>query len=352
LLQAGYRSNGLRAWKNTANGTTYFLYDGHRLVCEFDGGGTLKNTNVWGANGLLARQNGTTLTNYVWDDRGNIVQSLNADGSVASNFNVSSWGDVTRDSGTADVYAGLGGQFGNYLDVETGLTLCGQRYYDSSAGRWINRDPISYAGGLNVYGYVGNNPTNFVDPSGLMGFEHVPPGFPAGRTDGNGGVYWSTPPCSSSNDGNSGTGGLIPGMGAVGGPPGWPVPPSNIPGGPWNWKPMPNLKNGRPGEYRGPYTKPSSTATRPNEAGDTPSLTYSQPGEPGGGTKGYWKLKQPGEPWQRFTEGGAPLTPGQVHDVEPWPASPGSSAPVEDVNPSIGGGIGKSVYDGDVFFDL
>jgi hypothetical protein len=84
-LQAGYRSNGLRAWKNTANGTTYFLYDGHRLVCEFDGTGTLKNTNVWGANGLLARRDEVALSTrfYLWDDKCNIAQSLNADGSVA-----------------------------------------------------------------------------------------------------------------------------------------------------------------------------------------------------------------------------------------------------------------------------
>jgi hypothetical protein len=44
--------------------------------------------------------------------------------------------------------------------------LCGHRYYDAAAGRWINRDPIGYAGGINLYGYVGNNPINAFDPSG------------------------------------------------------------------------------------------------------------------------------------------------------------------------------------------
>jgi RHS repeat-associated protein len=28
-----------------------------------------------------------------------------------------------------------------YADSETGLTLFGERYYDSSTGRWVNRDP-------------------------------------------------------------------------------------------------------------------------------------------------------------------------------------------------------------------
>jgi RHS repeat-associated protein len=172
LLQAGYRSDGLRAWKNTGTDTTYFLYDGSQLVCEFYGdANTLSTINVWGANGLLGRQRGTNtgtpIDCYVWDDRGNIAQVLNPNGSVAVNFNVTAWGDVTRDQSWSGPYFGLGGQWGNYLDVETGLTLCGQRYYDASAGRWLTRDPISYAGGLNVYGYVGNNPVNFVDPAGM-----------------------------------------------------------------------------------------------------------------------------------------------------------------------------------------
>jgi hypothetical protein len=35
-------------------------------------------------------------------------------------------------------------------------------------GRFISRDPLGEKGGLNLYGYVGNDPVNGVDPSGLF----------------------------------------------------------------------------------------------------------------------------------------------------------------------------------------
>jgi uncharacterized protein RhaS with RHS repeats len=39
--------------------------------------------------------------------------------------------------------------------------------YDPGAQRWLNRDPIGEAGGINLFGYVGNDPVNQIDPLGL-----------------------------------------------------------------------------------------------------------------------------------------------------------------------------------------
>jgi uncharacterized protein RhaS with RHS repeats len=45
--------------------------------------------------------------------------------------------------------------------------LQGHRYYDPSTGTWLTRDPIGYAGGINLYAFCGNNPVNWSDPSGF-----------------------------------------------------------------------------------------------------------------------------------------------------------------------------------------
>jgi len=63
---------------------------------------------------------------------------------------------------------GFGGQWGYYRDYTTGLYLLTHRYYDTGAGRFVTRDPIGYTGGINLYGFVGNNPVNESDPDGTQ----------------------------------------------------------------------------------------------------------------------------------------------------------------------------------------
>jgi RHS repeat-associated protein len=54
---------------------------------------------------------------------------------------------------------------GRYHDG-TGLYYYRARYYSPKYHRFISQDPIGFAGGINVYRYVGDNPTNYTDPSG------------------------------------------------------------------------------------------------------------------------------------------------------------------------------------------
>jgi RHS repeat-associated protein len=57
---------------------------------------------------------------------------------------------------------------GKYLDRETGLINFGFRYYSPELGRWLGRDPLGEAGGLNLYGFNHNSPLNYFDPFGLQ----------------------------------------------------------------------------------------------------------------------------------------------------------------------------------------
>jgi len=47
------------------------------------------------------------------------------------------------------------------------VTVYGYRYYDPVTGRWSSRDPIEERGGVNLYGFVGNDGVNSVDYLGL-----------------------------------------------------------------------------------------------------------------------------------------------------------------------------------------
>lgn len=58
------------------------------------------------------------------------------------------------------------GKFG-VMDEGNGLLFMRARYYDPDVGRFITKDPIGFTGGVNLYGYAGNNPYTYIDPVGL-----------------------------------------------------------------------------------------------------------------------------------------------------------------------------------------
>ncbi|WP_080408543.1 glycohydrolase toxin TNT-related protein, partial [Burkholderia ubonensis] len=93
------------------------------------------------------------------------------DGEVVWEASYKAWGQVqqviARASKAAGVVAGNSLRFpGQQFDEETGLHYNRHRYYDPNSGRFVSKDPIGLAGGINVYQYA-PNPISWTDPLGL-----------------------------------------------------------------------------------------------------------------------------------------------------------------------------------------
>jgi RHS repeat-associated protein len=69
--------------------------------------------------------------------------------------------DVVAELGNLPLYAGY------WWDAALELYHVRHRVYDPRLGRWLQRDPLGYAAGSNLYSYVMNQPGRFVDPLGL-----------------------------------------------------------------------------------------------------------------------------------------------------------------------------------------
>lgn len=91
-----------------------------------------------------------------------VVERFQYDAYGAKTTLNASWATIT------DAYAFRHGFAGGKQDLATGRVHFRNRDYDPVLARWISRDPIGYIGSeWNLYEYVGSNPVNRQDPSGL-----------------------------------------------------------------------------------------------------------------------------------------------------------------------------------------
>jgi RHS repeat-associated protein len=92
-----------------------------------------------------------------------------SDGAVLQSYDYTENGDKTtvNGSGPQSAKTWVGGLSVNDDVGDSGLYLMGHRHYDAELGRFISRDPIGFAGGLNLFNGHSANPVTFVDPAGL-----------------------------------------------------------------------------------------------------------------------------------------------------------------------------------------
>ena len=103
---------------------------------------------------------------YHQDGLGTVTELTDSTGAVAKSYAYDAYGNLVDQTGTVDQpYTYTGGE----LDSETGLYYYRARAYDPIIARFFQVDPLGFdSGDVNLYTYVKNNPSNFIDPFGEL----------------------------------------------------------------------------------------------------------------------------------------------------------------------------------------
>jgi RHS repeat-associated protein len=100
---------------------------------------------------------------YLYDGKGNVTSIIDASQDVVAAYAYDAFGTLLSKTGSLDQPY----QFSTKpYDDKTGLSYFGHRFYSPALGRWMTRDPMEEAVGLNLFGFVHNNPINYIDPTG------------------------------------------------------------------------------------------------------------------------------------------------------------------------------------------
>ena len=119
-----------------------------------------------GIGGLLARTDSSGSAYYHSDAGGNITALVDSSGNLLARYLYDPYGNLLSKSGSladANTYRFSSKE----IHANSGMYYYGFRFYEPNLQRWLNQDPMGVAGGINLYGFVGNNPIGFVDAYGL-----------------------------------------------------------------------------------------------------------------------------------------------------------------------------------------
>jgi RHS repeat-associated protein len=167
-----YDPNG-RLWQVSApSGTTRFEYDGDKLLEEFNTSGSWLRLYAWGPSAdeplIWYETTGGPVRRYLHaDHQGSVIAVADDSGSPIVINAYDPWGIPN---------AGNVGRFqytGQAWLAELGMYYYKARIYSPTLGRFLQTDPVGYSGGMGLYAYVGNDPLNQNDSSGLASAEEI-----------------------------------------------------------------------------------------------------------------------------------------------------------------------------------
>ncbi|HQU43047.1 MAG TPA: RHS repeat-associated core domain-containing protein, partial [Pirellulales bacterium] len=147
-------------------------------LLQFNGDGslTVRNllaTNPAGVDAIMVQETvfslseGGAVNSMVADNQGSVRAVVDTTGNIIDRVNYAVFGTIAFES---DLTVLHWADFeGGHLSVASGLENFDERWLNSSTGDWLSQDPSGFpAGDTNLSRYVGNDPTNGIDPTGLF----------------------------------------------------------------------------------------------------------------------------------------------------------------------------------------
>jgi RHS repeat-associated protein len=159
-----YDPFGRRISKTFGEATTGLLYDGPNVAQEYEGE-ELAATVLSGleADRLFSRAGAAGEASYLTDRLGSATALADSEGNLDTTYSYEPFGAPTAAGEETDNPFGFTGREYD----PTGLQYNRARYYDPSAARFISEDPAGVVDfRANLYEYAGDNPVDFIDPSG------------------------------------------------------------------------------------------------------------------------------------------------------------------------------------------
>ena len=167
-----YNGDHLRMSKTVSGTTSQFLWDVASAVPLLLKDGS--TAYVYGPGGLPMEQiNGSTVLWLHHDQLGSTRLVTDTTGASQATYAFDPYGNITASTGTITNPMRFAGQ---YRDGESSLYYLRARYYDPATGQFLSRDP-AVATTREPYAFVGENPLNATDPSGLCDWNPLSGGF-------------------------------------------------------------------------------------------------------------------------------------------------------------------------------